>query len=41
MTDNSKIYKKSGWAPEIHVLKTVEEIFDWIKANKVLLRKYL
>jgi UDP-glucose 4-epimerase len=41
VTDNTKIYNKCGWEPEINVLKTVEEIFDWIRTNKVLLKKYL
>jgi CDP-paratose 2-epimerase len=41
VTDNTKIYEKCGWEPEISVLKTVEEIFDWIKINKILLKKYL
>ena len=41
VTDNTKIYNKCGWKPEINVLKTIEEIFDWIKTNKILLKKYL
>ena len=41
VTDNTKIYKKCGWEPEINVLKTVEEIFDWIKTNQILWKKYL
>ena len=41
VTDNTKIYDKCGWKPEINVLKTVEEIFDWTKTNKILLKKYL
>ena len=41
VTDNTKIYNKCGWKPEINVLKPVEEIFDWTKTNNFLLKKYL
>ena len=41
VTDNSKIYKKCGWSPQIDVLRTIEEIFDWTIKNKSLLKKYL
>ena len=41
VTDNSKIYRKCGWNPQIDVFRTIEEIFDWTNTNISLLKKYL
>ena len=39
ITDNKKIHRTYKWKPTITVNKTLNDIYDWLKKNKIL-RKY-
>ena len=41
ISDYSKIRKISGWQPEIHIEKTIEDIYLWVKHNKSKLFKLI
>jgi CDP-paratose 2-epimerase len=41
ITDNSKISKLTGWAPQITVDEIMEDIFQWIKNNEQQLKPIL
>ena len=41
ISDYSKIRKISGWQPEIHIEKTIEDIYLWAKNNKSKLFKLI
>lgn len=41
VTDNSKITDFSGWKPEINVQVMLNEIFDWLKKDEVILKSIL
>jgi len=39
ITDNKKIYRTYKWKPTITINKTLNDIYDWLKKNKIL-KKY-
>jgi CDP-paratose 2-epimerase len=41
ITDNSRIYKATGWQPEASVEQIVSDVYRWIKENEQLLRPIL
>ncbi len=41
VSDYSKIKKLSGWEPEIHIEKTIEDIYLWVEKNKSKLLKLI
>ncbi len=41
ITDNSKINSLSGWKPKITPAEILKDIFEWVKANEVDVKKLL
>ncbi|MGB3617206.1 MAG: NAD-dependent epimerase/dehydratase family protein [Catalinimonas sp.] len=41
ITDNRRITEATGWRPEITIEQTVDEIYDWLKANEAQLKYVL
>lgn len=41
ITDNSKVTAATGWVPKRSVKQTLQETFDWMKANEDILKRIL
>lgn len=41
ITDSAQIMQKTGWKPEINPQQTLQDIFNWIKDNEIILQSVL
>jgi|SRR6478672_3711510 len=41
ITDSSKIFEKTGWQPSINPKAALQDIYEWISKNEVILRPIL